>query len=55
MKISLEIDLEPHLTAEELAKFRSNCEKSEIQPDAGIANLIRAAIKNANMLQEAAA
>ena len=45
MKISIEIDLSQHLTAEELAQFRRQCEHAQIQPESEITNLIRAALQ----------
>ena len=44
MKISIELDMEPHLTPEEIDQFRKRCENQAVQPSDAIANMIRAAI-----------
>lgn len=45
MKISLEINLDDKLTADELAAFRRQCEAKATAPEARIADLIRAALE----------
>ena len=53
MKISIELDMEPHLTPEEIDQFRKQCEKQAVQPPDALARMIRAAL--AEEAQQAAA
>jgi hypothetical protein len=44
MKISIELDMAPHLTPGEIDQFRKQCEQGAVQPPDAIADLIRAAL-----------